>query len=129
MSQRPLDLSALPPEIRRAVEQQLAKLPPPARERLLREGAPMLEKMIAKMGGTVPPPLPAAARNARDAAHHAAQHAHGSVERATDVARRIARPEPKGHYNATIRPGDSFGGGRFLMVMVALVALAWVFWR
>ena len=129
MSHRPLDLSALPPEMRRAVEQQLAKLPPQARERLLREGSPLVEKMIAKMGGVAPPPLPAAARNARDAARHAAQEVHGSVERATDLARRHARIEPKGHYNATVRPGDTFGGGRFLMVVVALVALFWVFWR
>ena len=127
MSPRPFDLSALPPEIRRAVEQQLSKLPPQARERLLREGAPMLEKMVATLGGA-PPPLPAATRSARVAERSAAQHAHGSIERATDVARRHARPAPKGHYNATIRPGDSFGGGRFLMVMAALVALAWVFW-
>ena len=58
MSQRPFDLSSLPPEMRRAVEQQLAKLPPQAREKLLREGSPLLEKMLTKLVGTDPPPLP-----------------------------------------------------------------------
>ena len=70
MSQGPLDLNSLPPELRRVVEQQLAKLPPAAREKLLREGSPLVAKMLAKMqaqaGG--PPPLPGG-RKAQEAVH------------------------------------------------------------
>ena len=130
MSHRPLDLSSLPPEIRRAVEQQLSKLPPQAREKLLREGSPLVEKMIARLGaGGAPPPLPAGARAAQQKLQQAARGATAAAGRASEVAERFRRIAPKGHYNATIRPGDSFGGGRFLMVVIAVVVLVATFWR
>ena len=126
MSQRPFDLSSLPPEMRRAVEQQLAKLPPQAREKLLREGSPLLEKMLTKLVGTDPPPLPAnAARQARQAAQHVAT----AREHAAEARRLVTRIAPKGHYNATVRPGDSIGGGRLLMWVLAAAVLIATFWR
>ena len=130
MSQRPFDLSSLPPEMRRAVGQQLAKLPPQAREKLLREGSPLLEKMLTKLVGTDPPPLPAnAARQARQAAGHAAQHVATAREHAAEARRLVTRIAPKGHYNATVRPGDSIGGGRLLMWVLAAAVLIATFWR
>ena len=129
MSQRPFDLSSLPPEMRRAVEQQLAKLPPQAREKLLREGSPLLEKMLTKLVGTDPPPLPAnAARQARQA-RQAAQHVATAREHAAEARRLVTRIAPKGHYNATVRPGDSIGGGRLLMWVLAAAVLIATFWR
>ena len=122
MSQRPFDLSSLPPEMRRAVEQQLAKLPPQAREKLLREGSPLLEKMLTKLVGTDPPPLPA---NAAPAAQHVAT----AREHAAEARRLVTRIAPKGHYNATVRPGDSIGGGRLLMWVLAAAVLIATFWR
>ena len=31
---------------------------------------------------------------------------------------------PRGHYNATIRPGDNIDGGRWLVVLLVAVLLA-----
>jgi hypothetical protein len=130
MSKRPLDLDSLPPDLRRVVEQQLAKLPPAAREKLLREGSPLVEKMIAKFnagqrGG--PPPLPGGQRT-QEAVQRAANSVSAAAERADRAALRLERMIPRGHYNATIRPGDGSGGGFWaiaLVIAAVFVALAW----
>ncbi|HEY2346072.1 MAG TPA: hypothetical protein VGH80_09320 [Xanthomonadaceae bacterium] len=59
-----IDLSNLPEPMRTALANQLAKMPAPLRDRLLREGSPLLDRMIAKMGeraGTGTTPLPSSA--------------------------------------------------------------------
>src|SRR5215207_2831542 len=111
MTSRPLDLNSLPPDLRRVVEQQLSKLPPQAREKLLREGSPIVDRMIARLGGAVPPPLPGTAshRPSRESVQRATQNVQQTAERASDVAERLKRLVPKGHYNATVRPGDGAG--------------------
>ena len=129
MVHRPIDLSTLPPELRRVVEQQLAKLPPAAREKLLREGSPIVERMLAKLQGSVPPPLPAAAQAAQQPMQHAAGNAAAAAERAREAAHQLARMLPKGHYNATIRPGDGPGLGRWVSMLLVGAVLVAIFWR
>ena len=129
MSRRPLDLDSLPPELRRVVEQQLAKLPPAAREKLLREGSPLIEKMMAKVkAGGGPPPQPGG-RKAQEAVHNAAQGVSAAAERAERAAGRIERMIPRGHYNATIRPGDSGGVGGWVVGVIVFVGLIAFLWR
>lgn len=130
MSHRPIDLDRLPPELRRVVEQQLAKLPPAAREKLLREGSPLIEKMLAKMQGGAggPPPLPGA-RQAQAAAQRASHNVSTAAERVATVAHKIERIVPHGHYNGTIRPGDGVGGGRWAIVVLLVAVGAWMFWQ
>ena len=130
MSQRPLDLNSLPPELRRVVEQQLAKLPPAAREKLLREGSPLIEKMLAKLqgGSGGPPPLPGA-RKAQEALHRASQNVNTAAERVATAAHKIERILPHGHYNGTIRPGDGVGSGRWAIVFLLAAVGAWFLWQ
>ncbi|MGH8028647.1 MAG: hypothetical protein ACREO3_01805 [Arenimonas sp.] len=74
---RPIDLSALPPEIRQKIQAQLDKLPPDARAQL--QGG------MAKVEG-------------------AAQRAAGRVN--TPMHSPVI-PKYEGHYNGTVRPGDA----------------------
>ena len=76
---RPIDLSALPPEIRGKIEAQLNKLPPEARQQL-QGGMARVEK--------------AAAQAAHRVGSHSGPHS---------VPARIFH----GHYNNTIQPGDA----------------------
>ena len=127
-----IDLSTLPPELRHKVEQQLAKLPPGAREKLLREGGPMVRKLIGKLqeAGGGPPPLPGAGQHGTS--HYpptAAATASAVREKATEAARQVARLLPKGHFNETIRPGDRPGSGRWLLIVLMTSVLIAAFWR
>jgi len=130
MSKRPLDLDSLPPEVRRLVEQQLAKLPPAAREKLMREGSPLVEKMLAKInaGHGSPPPLPGG-RKTQDAVQRAANSVSAAAERADRAAHRIERMIPRGHYNATIRPGDGGGSGMWVVAMIVALVFVALVWR
>ena len=130
MSQGPLDLNSLPPELRRVVEQQLAKLPPAAREKLLREGSPLVAKMLAKINaqGGGPPPLPGG-RKTQEAVQRAANSVSNAAEKAGNAAHRIERMIPRGHYNATIRPGDAGSGGLWAIVLIAAAVFVALFWN
>jgi hypothetical protein len=74
---RPIDLSALPPEIRQKIQSQLDKLPPDARQQL--------------QGGLA---------RVEDAAHRAAGKVASPLHNAP-------LPTYHGHFNNTIRPGDA----------------------
>lgn len=128
MSKRPIDLDSLPPDLRRVVEQQLAKLPPAAREKLLREGGAMVEKMLAKVQGGAPPPLPGGQRT-QEAVRSAANSVAASAERAGEAAHRVTRTVPKGHFNSTIRPGDAGGGSLWAIVLVAAAIGVAIYWN
>ncbi len=117
-----LDLSKLPPEIRRKVEAGLARLSPEMRQHWEQQGSPLLAKLVAnataKAGGAGPPPLPNAPKPSRpssgmDLPAHAPHHVN-------------PRSAPQGHYNDTIRPGDG-QALRWLPVAVVLAILlaAW----
>ena len=93
---RPIDLSALPPEIRQKIQAQLDKLPPDARQQL--QGG------MAKVEG---------------AAHRAA----GKV---TSPLRNAPMPTYHGHFNNTIQPGDASRIPVMWIVLVgAIAAVVW----
>ena len=93
---RPIDLSALPPEIRQKIQAQLDKLPPEARQQL--QGG------MAKVEG---------------AAHRAA----GKV---TSPLRNDPMPKYHGHYNGTIRPGDASRiPVTWIALVVMIAAVVW----
>ena len=74
---RPIDLSALPPEIRQKIQAQLDKLPPDARQQL--QGG------MAKVE----------------------QAAHRAAGRPASPVQAPVMPKYHGHFNNTIRPGDA----------------------
>ncbi|WP_146908558.1 hypothetical protein [Arenimonas daejeonensis] len=131
MSQTPpgLDLSNLPPDIRRKVEAGLAKLSPEMRQHWERQGSPLLAKLVsgvaANARGKTPPPLPDMPKlpslpkllsgskpGGMDLPEHAPHHTN-------------PRSKPHGHYNDTIRPGDRRGLGSWsAWVFVAAVVFA-----
>ena len=117
MSQHRLpDLSGLPPEIRQKVEQQLAKMSPEMRQHFLANGLPqLLQRMLPK--------AQAAADKLRQHAPAIRSAAENAADTAREAARQLERMRPHGHFNATIRPGDHPGAGRWLvwLVFVALV--------
>jgi hypothetical protein len=112
---RPLDLSDLPDPVRATIQRQLDKLPPQLREKLLREGSPILEKAIAKAREQARAATASAARFKSDAAVvKAVPKADIRYEQAT----RDRVP--------TVMPGDSDNHAMWLFVgAVALVAIAW----
>lgn len=122
-----LDLSDLPPEVRRKVEYGLAKLSPEVRKQWLEKGSPLLERLVAgaSVAAGKPPPLPTKIGAARDAAN-TARAAAGEVASAPV---RNHRSAPHGHYNDTIRPGDRLATTRWLLAGLALLMLLAVFWR
>ncbi len=114
-----VDLSSLPPEIRRKVEAGLAKLSPEMRRQFEQQGSPLLAKLVAnvaaKAHGAKPPPIPNQPARSRgmDLPEHAPHHVN-------------PRSTPYGHYNDTIRPGDG-ASLRWLPIVIAitLVLVAW----
>lgn len=127
-----IDLSGLPPEIRRKVEVGLAKLSPEMRQHWEQQGSPLLAKLVsgvaANARGKAPPPLPnrpqmpdlpslpklfsGAKSDGMDLPEHAPHHTN-------------PRSKPRGHYNDTIRPGDRRGLASWsAWVLVAAVVAA-----
>jgi hypothetical protein len=98
---RPIDLSALPPEIRHKIQAQLDKLPPDARQQL--------------QGGMA---------KVEQAAHSAGTRV-GSVN--TVAMHGTVLPKYHGHYNKTIQPGDATRVPVTWILGVLLVA--WALWK
>lgn len=114
MSKPAIDLSALPPSVRQQVEAGLAKLPPEMRQKLLQEGSPLLTKAIerAKARATPVATSPAAATSSLTPKSPAT----------------AAVTSSNGQYSRTVMPGDRMGLNGWLIVIVALTALAyWLF--
>ncbi|MBS0192704.1 MAG: hypothetical protein JSR34_00455 [Proteobacteria bacterium] len=120
-----LDLSALPEPARTAVMQQLARMPAPLREKLLREGSPFLNRLIAKFGepsghGTAALPATAAesapGRGVIGGGDAASQARAATLNRILDSKRM-----------PTVSPGDAVNHtGWFAIIGAALIAaVAW----
>jgi len=122
---KPIDLASLPEPLRSKLQAQLQRLPPQMQQELLARGSPLLDKAIERAG---------------QAGGKAAQ----VIGNATQVIGTAADPtKPRswqntgvlpgdyhGHYNNTIRPGDSMQLtiGRLLMFFVAAAGL-YYFWQ
>ncbi len=134
-----MDLSSLPPEVRRRVEAGLAKLPPEARRQWEEQGSPLLAKLVSGLAGNAaaprsPPPVPKATSapgSPGRPAESAARTTTGNVSppRAPESggSSLIRRNPPQGHYNDTIAPGDSPSFLRWLLIG-AVVAGAGAWW-
>jgi hypothetical protein len=114
-----LDLANVPEPMRTAILKQLQKMPAPLREKLLREGSPILDRMIAKArehaGGAAP--LPASAAQSARVQMDASTPIHATPGR-YDLASRDRVP--------TVMPGDSGSVVGWLVTgAIALVAAAW----
>lgn len=115
MSQDKIDLSQLPPQVRQQVEQMLAKMPAEMRKQVLE--SPMLRKIVERVekelrSANAPQRVEAAKAVAKKAAH--AAHA---------IAQ---RPPPRGHYNATIQPGDRVSLQRWVILLMVVGVVIWV---
>ena len=135
-----IDLSTLPPDVRRKVEAGLAKLPPEARRQWEEQGSPLLAKLVSGLAGTPvfsrqPPPLPSTAksppvsawRTPERPARTAAENVSPPRE-ASPAQGLIRRTPPWGHYNDTIAPGDRPGLVQRVLLGAAIAGVAvWLF--
>jgi hypothetical protein len=114
-----IDLSHLPPQVRQQVEPMLAKLPPDMRKQVL--DSPMLKKIVdraekeLRSSGLAPK-----AASAEASVAHAAKTV-------AQVAHRVAA---RGHYNATIQPGDRVSLQGWAIGLAVIGAVIWevVYW-
>lgn len=120
-----LDLSSLPEPVRATVMKQLARMPAPMREKLLREGSPFLNRLIAKLNqqtddGTAS--LPAAAAESKPGRGVVGGGDAASQARAATLSRILdTKPMP------TVSPGDTVNHtGWFAIIGAVLIAaVAW----
>lgn len=119
---KPLDLSSLPAPVRAALMRQLDKMPRPLREKLLAEGSPILERVLAKVreqhangaGASSPPPLP------RESAHALAASSRPVWDRYEQSMK---------HRVPTVIPGDSGSHLSLLLAeAIAIVVAVWYAW-
>ena len=109
---QPIDLSSVPEPLRSKLQAQLQRLPPEMQKELLARGSPLLDKAMeraAQAGGKVT---------------HVAGKATQVVGTAADAGKPrswqnagVLPGDYHGHYNNTVRPGDSMQltSGRVLM--------------
>jgi hypothetical protein len=106
-----IDLSKIPEPMRSMLLKQLEKMPVQMREQVLREGSPMLDRVIARARereGAMVAPLPAA--NASSV----------SPDRIQTVRQSSGSAAPR--RVQTVSPGDAGSGGTWLFVCVILLA-------
>mgnify|MGYP001555982793 FL=1 len=113
-----VDLSSVPEPMRTMLLKQLDKMPASLREQLLRDGSPMLDRLIAKArehasAGTAS--LPASA----------AESASVPQQARLQTVRNVGNSATTGR-TQTVSPGDSASHGPFLLA--AAVALAGAVW-
>ena len=133
MSSR-IDLSQLPPEIRRKVEAGLATLSPEARRKWEEKGSPLLARLLAGLAGqpvasSEPPPAPGPASPFQRPAEQAGRTAGANVSPARVAAPSVGvirRTPPHGHYNDTIAPGDR--PGLVQRLLLGLVVVGFGLW-
>jgi hypothetical protein len=117
-----LDLSNVPEPMRSLILKQLDKMPAPLREKLLREGSPILDRIIAKArehaGGSS---ASTASLPPSTGQSYADAHESGPVELARSQIPTNARERVP-----TVMPGDSGSHAVWLFaIAIALVAAAW----
>ena len=114
-----IDLSSVPEPVRSMLLKQLDKMPMQMREQLLREGSPLLDRVIAKArerAGATIAAMPASAATS--------DPVRGNVERIHTVRHGSgAVPER----TQTVSPGDRASGGTWLFAFLIALAAAGYF--
>ena len=90
-----LDLSGLPEVLRKKVQEQLDRMSPEMQQEFLKKSRPMLNRAMD------------VAKNVE--------------KKGAETVRQSQRVQPSGHYNSTIRPGDS--GGFALLRWIGFIVL------
>jgi len=113
-----IDLASVPEPVRSMLLKHLDNMSPAMREKLLREGSPMLDRVIAK------------AREKADAMNNATSSSSGDASHASPD--RIQTVRQSSGTRAPIRvqtvsPGDSTNGGMWLVAFVVALAIAGYF--
>lgn len=125
-----IDLSNLPPEVRRKVEAGLAKMSPELRRQWEQQGSPLLAKLVAGLANSAgPPPLPKKGErnHASSTGHSQTASRPGGMDLPAHPPHHVnPRSAPRGHYNDTIRPGDGAGMRWFPITVAVALALAWL---
>ncbi len=119
-----IDLASVPEPMRSLLLKQLAHLPASMREQLLREGSPLLDRMIAKArerASSAPAAMPIAATasvadSVRDTPDRSGPDRVPTVRHSTGAAA-PSRVQ-------TVSPGDSANGGVWLIACVIALAVA-----
>ena len=111
-----IDLASVPEPVRSMLLKQLDKMPAPMRERLLREGSPMLDRVIAKARADAANGVPPAS---------AADASHASPDRIQTVRQSSGTHAPI--RVQTVSPGDATNGGLWLVAFVVALAIAGYF--
>ncbi|MEO8001144.1 MAG: hypothetical protein ABI644_04665 [Arenimonas sp.] len=95
-----LDLSGLPEIMRKKVQEQLNRMSPEMQQEFLKKSRPMLNRAMDT------------AKNVEKQGIEAVRQSH--------------RVQPRGHYNATVQPGDS-GSNQFLKLLAFIVVATIVY--
>jgi hypothetical protein len=112
-----IDLSSVPEPMRSMLLKQLARMPAPMREQLLREGSPVLDRVIAKAragAGTATAALPASAAES------------DSVRGGAGYVQTVRNNSGAGAPTRiqTVSPGDRTSGGAWLVAFILALAAA-----
>ena len=120
-----IDLSSVPEPMRSMLLKQLARFPDGMREQLLREGSPLLDRVIAKArerAGVETAALPASAAES-DPTHSGADR--GNADRVQTVRNNSGAAAPL--RVQTVSPGDSVNGGIWLVAFAIAAVVAGYF--
>ena len=110
-----IDLSSVPEPMRSMLLKQLDKMPVAMREKLLREGSPMLDRVIAKARQEAGATTAAPPSSAADASH-------AGPDRVQTVRQGSGANAPI--RIQTVSPGDRTSGGAWLVAFVVALAVA-----
>lgn len=112
-----LDLPALPPQVRAGIEKRFAAMSPEVRARWTAGGAPLLARLMNSLaaaghGQAEPTPTPGRSGDADTPRYQ------------PTVPVNPDRMEPHGHYNDTVRPGDTPGSSAWTLIVALLLGIA-----
>lgn len=113
-----IDLASVPEPVRSMLLKHLDRMTPAMRDKLLRDGAPMLDRVIAKAREKADAMNVATSSSAADASH-------ASPDRIQTVRQASGTHAPI--RVQTVSPGDSTNGGNWLVAFVVALAIAGYF--
>ena len=117
-----IDLSSVPEPMRSMLLKQIARMPDAMREQVLREGSPLLDRLIAKArasAGATTAALPASAARSNAAQ---ADPVRGGADYVQTVRNSSGADAPT--RVQTVSPGDRTSGGAWLFAFVVALAAA-----